>query len=399
MQPIKIVIPGKFYDSFIYNKNLILWDINGDIIKIDWDFFIIDFFENYDDKFAYYCSFIHGDYLYGNRWELIFEDVLIKDAIKKRFEKAENITLDVKDINKRCKKSHNPFPFPHSDCVIYRKYERNPDLYISTSKGLFKSPYYVHKNGNLFNLLEKSTKCHDIPSFNIEVQSNLVVSSCGDEGVFGWSTEFDLSEIQLSNKHSTWVSWSFSDIFSSSYYNGGYLLESSLNRRDNDDRFSKRHFSIIEKFSVDNLFKKKGLTWGVDDKICSLHDGEIEIYQYKRNTNDGEEKFIKLESFYDERLSLDNIIKTGSAPWGYILEYKTMLLVIQSDGKLIKIEHNGQEIVNWRIFTRSIRYSNQLHVIFEDNISIYSFSNDYFQDQFKKNIGIRFIPISTHYKY
>lgn len=43
MQPIKIVIPGKFYDSFIYNKNLILWDINGDIIKIDWDFFIIDF--------------------------------------------------------------------------------------------------------------------------------------------------------------------------------------------------------------------------------------------------------------------------------------------------------------------------------------------------------------------
>lgn len=39
MQPIKIVIPGKFYDSFIYNKNLILWDINGDIIKIDWDFF------------------------------------------------------------------------------------------------------------------------------------------------------------------------------------------------------------------------------------------------------------------------------------------------------------------------------------------------------------------------
>ena len=167
----------------------------------------------------------------------------------------------------------------------------------------------------------------------------------------------------------------------------------------NRENKNEQSFSIIKEFDANELFDKKGLTWGVGDKICSLRDGEISIYRYKRNIKNDEEKFTKLESFYDERISFSNIIKTGSAPWGYILEYRTMLLIIQSNGELIKIEHENQEIVNWRIFTRSVRYSNQLHVIFEDNISIYSFNNDYFQNQFEKNIGIRFIPNSSQGYY
>lgn len=402
MLPVKIVIPGKFYDSFIYNKKLILWDINSDIVEIDWDFLINDFFENSENKFAYFCAFIHGDYLYGNRWKLIFEDPLVNETIKQRFDSIKDVTFDIKKIKKDLISfCSNPFPFPHSDCIIYRKYKKNPDLYISTSDGLFKSPYYKHKNGNLFNTVKNSIKCHDIPSFNIDAQSDMIISSCGNDGVFGWSEVNDFNSIfddsnlkRLSANHSTWINWNFSDIFSSSYYNGGYLLETSLNRENKNERFQKQSFSIIKEFDADNLFKKRGLTWGCGDKICSLREGKINIYRYKRNIKNGEKKFTKLESFYDERLSFNNIIKTGSAPWGYILEYKTMLLVIQSNGELIKIEHEDQEIVNWRIFTRSVRYSNQLHVIFEDNISIYSFNNDYFQNQFEKNIGIRFIPNS-----
>lgn len=393
MFPLKIVIPGKFYDSFIYNKDLILWNVNSDIIRIKWDLLIEEEFKNSANKFAYFCAFIHGDYLYGAKWRLIFEDPLINETIKKRFESVKDTTFDIKRIGKDLISTYsNPFYFPHSDCLMYRKNRRNPDLYVSTSKGLFKSPYYNHKNDNLFNTMKNIFKCHDIPSFNITAQSDIIISSCGSDGVFGWN-EFDYfnsvhdSKIRLSTNHSTWNNWNFSDIFSSSYYNGGYLLETSLNR---EDKYTS--FSIINETRINKLFDKQGLTWGVGDKICSLSDGEIEVYQYKRNPKENESKFIKLESFRDENLSLDNLIKAESAPWGYILEYRTMLLIIQSNGELVKIEHNGQEIVNWRIFTKSIRYSNQLHVIFEDNISIYSFNNDYFQNQFEKNIGIRFIP-------
>lgn len=403
MLPVKIVIPGRFYDSFIYNKKLLLWNINGDIIQIDWDFLIEDFFENSENRFAYFCAFIHGDYLYGDRWRLIFEDPLVNKAIKHRFDRIKDVTFDIKKMNENLISiCSNPFPFPHSDCIIYRKYKKNPDLYISTSEGLLKSPYYEHKNGNLFNTIKNSIKCHDIPSFNIDAQSDMIISSCGNDGVWGWSEvdDFnsvfdDLNLMRLSANHSTWINWSFSDIFSSSYYNGGYLLETSLNRENKNEQ----SFSIIKEFDANELFDKRGLTWGVGDKICSLRDGEISIYRYKRNIKNDEEKFTKLESFYDERISFSNIIKTGSAPWGYILEYRTMLLIIQSNGELIKIEHENQEIVNWRIFTRSVRYSNQLHVIFEDNISIYSFNNDYFQNQFEKNIGIRFIPNSSQGYY
>ena len=37
MHTLKVIVPGEFYDSQIYNGRLYLWKIDGSLITIDWD--------------------------------------------------------------------------------------------------------------------------------------------------------------------------------------------------------------------------------------------------------------------------------------------------------------------------------------------------------------------------
>lgn len=396
MRSVKIEIPGKFYDSFIYNGNLLLWDINGDIIFIEWAQMLNDKFLETSNYFAYSCAFLHGDYLYGDRWKRIFQDDDIKQLIQKKFCDLDTFLIDVTKQDRYIQKYKNPFPFPHADCLIYKsRYikSKNPCIFISTSDGIFSSSYYKRSGGRLFNYYKNSQKLHDIPCFNLEPRSSTIALACGDEGT--WCFELSKHALKkLSSKHTTWVNWAFSDIFSTSYYNSGYLLTSEISDESKIfyDRFQFKPITFTgETKDAKYIFNNSGLSWGVDDKICMINNGSLEIKRYKRHPKDGENKFFGLTTISDNIFNMDELIKSSSAPWGYILEYKTKIIVLKSNGETEIIEHNNQEITNWRIFTRSVRYSNQLHVIFEDNISIYSFNDDYFENQFEKKIGIRYL--------
>lgn len=43
--------------------------------------------------------------------------------------------------------------------------------------------------------------------------------------------------------------------------------------------------------------------------------------------------------------------------------------------------------MNWRVFPKSQDYLNQLHIIYEDQLVIHSFTQDYFVDQKAKLAG------------
>lgn len=61
---------------------------------------------------------------------------------------------------------------------------------------------------------------------------------------------------------------------------------------------------------------------------------------------------------------------------------------MQSNGELILINPT-EEVVKWRVYPRSIQYTNQLHVIYNDRMEILSFNDDYFENQEKKLFGYR----------
>jgi len=42
MQPLKIILPGRFWDSQIYSGRLMLFDLEGSLRVINWDKLIAD---------------------------------------------------------------------------------------------------------------------------------------------------------------------------------------------------------------------------------------------------------------------------------------------------------------------------------------------------------------------
>jgi hypothetical protein len=81
------------------------------------------------------------------------------------------------------------------------------------------------------------------------------------------------------------------------------------------------------------------------------------------------------------------VIDAETAIYGVMVETDTDLSVLASDGRSYRV---GEEPVNWRAFPRSLRYLNQLHVILEDRLEIWAFNDDFFVDQDKKKLGIRY---------
>lgn len=99
-----------------------------------------------------------------------------------------------------------------------------------------------------------------------------------------------------------------------------------------------------------------------------------------------QEKFISLGSIESKEL-LDDLISADSSFFGIVLEKEDGILVITS---LLEYIHFPGEPVNWRVFPKSKNYTNQLHIIYEDRLCIYSFNHDFFVDQENKKIGISF---------
>jgi hypothetical protein len=83
------------------------------------------------------------------------------------------------------------------------------------------------------------------------------------------------------------------------------------------------------------------------------------------------------------------VVSGAVALFGTVIECENALVVVPSEG--ITMTFPG-EVVNWRIFSRSIQYENQLHLIYDDRLEILSFNQDYFVDQNQKRSGIRHFP-------
>ena len=110
---------------------------------------------------------------------------------------------------------------------------------------------------------------------------------------------------------------------------------------------------------------------------------------YNGKNNKNHDTFVKKGKFLlfnkdFQQEELEDVISTGVAPFGTIIELAEKIIVLRSDG--ITDVFKG-ELVHWRIFPRSEHYSNQLHLIYENHIEIVSFVHDYFVDQDIKIFG------------
>lgn len=405
MHPVKMTIRGEFWDSQIYSGQLYLFTRDGSISVCNWDKLVEEFPIKASLKLAMSCAFSRSDYLYGANFRPLFEDQEILEVVRRKFEDLANRQLTVNKISTHTDvvESDNRFPFPHTDSRIY-----NRAIYVSAQRGVWEAPCHKHL---VRKIGQRPKKRWDSPVLAMDIYGCALAMAVGSEGLFetpigepSWyygdgssMTEWKVNKIAKND--CTNCSWAFNSVFGSSHREGGFLAEFKVENAD-DSRHSqlddnayerlflrkkeprKRTFERIRKAT--DIFRHRGYSWANRDKLYQASDDGIRVRKFQPWKDDEADIIqslgeIKLQPWKGQ------IVSAGVAVFGSIVECDHAVVVIASDGSTHTIPG---EPVRWRVFPRSRHYENQLHVIYDDRLEVWSFNHDYFVEQSSKKLGV-----------
>ena len=400
MRPLKMIIDGSYYDTYIYSGRLYLWCEDGSIRTIDWDGLIENLIGKQENlKLALECGFRQSNYLYGSQWTLIFRDTEIRTIITDKFKALAERAIEVNENTLRIfeiKHQTNPIPFPHSDLTIYRNH-----LYAGGQYGVFAA---TCSKDNINPVSSKPRKIVDIPALGVSASYNSISLSAGHEGLYEvylnhetpwWAHSGDRysnydKQHKISDMHSSSSRWVFYSIFSSSHVAENYLADFSKSfdvesdsTYDERSRYGKREFRGI---ILGNEIFNNGRTysWGNQDKLCQVANRIVRVVRY--TPWDPQERFKGIGELHLLDFKGD-VVSGDSALFGFIIECDNGLVVLDSNLENIWIPG---EPINWRVFPKSKFYENHLHIVYDDRLEILSFNDDYFVDQKQKQAGITY---------
>ena len=137
MQPLRLILPGAYWDSQIYAGRLYLFGLEGDITTLDWDAAIAQWPIARPLRLALIAGFLRSDFLYRAELFALFQDPEIREILQGKFHAmADKPLVMTSEQLARCTigRQDNPFPFPHADTEIY-----NRVLYVGGSSGLHQA--------------------------------------------------------------------------------------------------------------------------------------------------------------------------------------------------------------------------------------------------------------------
>lgn len=382
MQTVKITLLGKFWDSQIYMGRLYLFGLEGDLRVMNWDSLAEEIRIPSYLHYPFIASFIKGNELYSPENRELLQDAEIKNVLLKKFAGlAEHpITIDEGNLKRLTIWHHlSPFPFPHTDSLIYARH-----FYTVGRSGVFSARCgsSLKKPVNV-----DATKLWDCPVLNASASYSNMALAAGNEGLFELGViDYANGEPRaVSEKDCTKCDWTYYSIYCSSDIGTSYMAAySDLRGRGLalDELYQWRQFERT--IDVTEIFGVQGYSWGAKDKIYLVQENNINVVKYNPwKKRDSHSPFERLGTIHLESWK-GGVISASVAGFGLVIECENAMVIIPSVGDIITIPG---EPVNWRIFPRSVYYENQLHIVYEDRMEILSFSHDYFVDQKTKLAG------------
>ena len=397
MSPLKLTIPGHYWDTQIYRGRLYLFDIEGRILTLDWDRLIEALPVDNTLKLALVCAYKRSDYLYRVAATGIFHDEGFKTIMNSRFATLAETPLVLEKEQLRevsLGQQENLFPFPHADSTVY--YQR---LYISSQSGVFSA----NCNGQTkYPVSTRVEKLWDGPVLALGASYRSLALAAGEEGLWEYNLGSHFTELSefasernlrsLAGQHCSECQWAFHSVYGSSSTGPGVLAAYHRTRRESDEEYYtprrksyRREFDrlIPEKEIFSDFEEPVGVySWAAQDKICQAANGSIRVAKYQ--PWDQEAPIKRLGSLSLERHG-EAIVSAKVALFGTVVELDSSLIVISSNGEILSIVG---EPVSWRVFPRSRHYENHLHIIYDDRLEVLSFNHDYLLDQRQKISGI-----------
>lgn len=396
MQPVKITIPGEYWDSQIYAGRLYLFGLSGDIITLDWNNLIEDFRIDESLRLVVKAAFQESNLFYHSR-NVLFQDQDIKNVILSKFDKlvmlAKQGDLTVSDKKMSSLEvghQDNSFPFPHNDSQIYGK-----TLYVGSQEGIHSATIEKRTKTKcpINTQIQRKWDCHVSA---MSASDDCLALAAGSEGLFEMSLLNQGELKNLSKQNCIDCNWTFYSIYASSHVCSGYLAEfEKENHFDVEGENSYHQRSSVQRnfkglISDKEIFDDSGYSCGAHDKLCQVRDRGVHVVRYQPW------KEHKLQHINDLLLAdwKGQVISAKVASFGVIIECENAIVVLRSDDEPPSTSTFLGEPVNWRIFPRSKHYENQLHIIYEDRIEIISFNHDYFVNQKSKRAGTEVFQIN-----
>ncbi|MBW9248181.1 MAG: hypothetical protein GJU72_03640 [Acidithiobacillus ferriphilus] len=391
MRPVTMHIPGDFWDSQIYAGDMILFGSDGSLTKIDWESMIDDLASNNKSiQTAIRIAFLDSDILYNSKVRGIIKDNKILSIILQQIKEVTKIEIEANDElrTKHSRTFDSSFDFLTTDTDIY--YNR---ILAAGNDGLFS---VLRSFAGTREMKKNTTKQHDgiILQVKSSNRNTAIAAASGKDGLieiplYVNSEKFFGDPKIICGTPCSGCEWSFGSILA--WENNNAFVANFKEIKEKNKKKKTRIFrKIIKK---DEILKssQESKMWGSHEKIFFSSDKMIEVFNYQITDENNDDEFTGVGSKTTE-FKTEEIISTGTAPFGTIIELKDKLIVLRSDGK--ETTFNG-EVVHWRIFPRSEKYNNQLHIIYDDHIVIVSFLHDYFVDQENKIVGFSYGKIKN----
>jgi hypothetical protein len=393
-----ITIEGSYWDSYIYKGRLFLFRCDGSMLTIKWDRASEALRITEDQKLAFSASFTASDLLYSHVYLPFLKDKEIYSLLVDKFERlaAQNLVLNQVMLNElKLGEQDTPFPFPHAESEVY--YDK---LYVASQDGVHSGSCHGKTK---FPVSTRSRRLWDSPCTAVSAGYGKLAVAAGSDGLHEISVnDYSFERNQLLDMNCVDCEWAYYSIFASSHTQQGglaafeklpddpiarygYRTRHSYQRnfkgilRD-EDIFLKKQLRDEDDFSRE----ARGYSWGVQDKLCKISSKGIHVVRYQPWLDDEEEEPLQDHGFLPMKSTQGGVVSAATAPFGIVIEYDRALALILSDGRKITIPG---EPVSWKVFPRAKHYQNQLHIIYEDRLMIYSFNHDYIIDQNKKTSG------------
>jgi hypothetical protein len=394
MRPVKLTIPGAFWDTQIYAGRLYLFNRDSAILTLDWDQLVKGLPVEKSIRLAATCAFQRSDFLYGDQWSMLFADDDVRELLVHKFERlaARDLVVDVHSSAAHCIATQdNPFPFPHADCTIYKK-----RMYVVGASGLRSA------NCNKKTRLPVSRNvlmAWDCPSHALAASYDRVALAAGSEGLYEYAIERwpDVTYTRGRKKNNprrvsptacSLCGWAFYSIFGSSPGGEGFLAAFRKKWEGGEEQEATWQREFDRVVTCREIFGEGGVAWAAQDKLCQAVGRSVHVVKYapwfRTDKSDDKKEFSNLGTIAIPRKN-GAIISGGVALFGTVVERENMLVVLLSNGESHAIPG---EPVNWRVYPRSKHYENQLHITYDDRVEIWSFNQDYFVDQKTKLSGV-----------
>ncbi|MFO3707099.1 hypothetical protein ACI6Q5_19495 [Xanthomonas codiaei] len=391
MESVRIKINGAFWDSQIYSGELILFAEDGSLRRLDWRAFIDGLADAYGNiRTALRVSFIDGELFYNDKVRKILLDPEIAKPIRDQLKRlaSEDLWVD----NHRGEKVSSPFDFVPTDTEVYYN-----NIIASGNEGLYSCSRTNIGRRDSYLFAEKH---HDARFLQVKASDRhtAVAAAAGSDGLIEFGFEKDGGEARLegekhlSTRPCSACEWAFQNVVG--WTDGSAFLANFNEEKKRGSLDSYRIFDRVidfsEIFGAEKNASGRSFSWGSREKFYRVDGDEIIVVERKGKTGSKNKKASESSGEFEKIGSLQTgfdgaeILATGTAPFGSVVELKDRLVVVRSDGK---VEEFFGELVHWRIFPRSSHYSNQIHLIYEDHMEVVSFVHDYFVGQLDKNFG------------